>query len=265
MDVVAVVLVLASSFVHALWNARTHSGADRRATLAVSYLVGATVLSPWLVMDPPFELWWLVLVSGCLHAAYITALSAAFDRGALAVTYPIARGSAPLVVAALGAWLLGQTPTVVTVTGAVLVGVGLLLIGNVGFGAGERASVWLALLTGLVIGSYTLVDARAVEDVDGWAFFSASSYVGVLVAIGGNRISTSRLRTSLRSGALVGVASSTSYALVLLAYTRADAANVATLRSTSILFGLALVRRTLTRSLVAGAVLAVVGVTLVTL
>ena len=63
----------------------------------------------------------------------------------------------------------------------------------------------------------------------------------------------------------VGLASSTSYALILLAYTRADAANVATLRSTSILFGLALVPRTLTRPLVVGAVVTVVGVALVTL
>ncbi|MEM9201772.1 MAG: hypothetical protein AAGC53_08930 [Actinomycetota bacterium] len=265
MDAIAVVLVLCSSFVHALWNARTHRDADRRATLAVSYVVGASVLSPWLIMDPPVEVLGLVLISACLHAAYITALSAAFDRGALAVTYPIARGSAPLVVAALGVWVLGQSSSVVTVMGAVLVGVGLLLIGNVGFGAGERASVWVALITGAVIGGYTLIDARAVEDVNGWAFFSASSYLGVLIAVGANRMSLSRLRASARSGALVGVASSTSYALVLVAYTRADAANVATLRSTSILFGLALVPRTLTRPLIAGAVLAVVGVTMVTL
>ena len=91
---------------------------------------------------------------------------------------------------ALGIWLLDQVPTVFTVIGA-------------------------------VIGGYTLVDARAVEDVNGWTFFAMS-------------------------------------------YTRADAANVATLRSTSILLGLALVPRTVTRPLVAGAVVTVVGVVLVT-
>ncbi|MEM7143003.1 MAG: hypothetical protein AAF548_18415 [Actinomycetota bacterium] len=265
MDVVAVVLVLSSSFVHAVWNALTHSGEDRRGTLAVSYLVGATVLSPWLIAQPPFEVWGLILISGCLHASYITALSAAYDRGALAITYPIARGSAPLVVAALGVWFLDQTPTGLTVVGAVLVAIGLLLIGNVGFGVGQRHGVWIALLTGLVIGAYTLVDARAVEDVNGWAFFSASSYLGVVIAVVGNRIPLRRLRASLRSGVMVGVASSSSYALILLAYLRADAANVATLRSTSILFGLLLVPRTLTRPLVVGAVMAVVGTALVTI
>jgi len=51
----AVLLVLAASFGHALWNARTHSGADRLGTLVVSYYVGALWLTPWIVLDPPFE------------------------------------------------------------------------------------------------------------------------------------------------------------------------------------------------------------------
>ena len=265
MSASAVVLVLVASFGHALWNARTHSGSDRLGTLVVSYYVGALWLTPWLVLEPPFEVWWLLLVSGCLHASYITALAAAYDRGALAVTYPIARGSAPLVVAALGIQFLDQVPTALTVVGAALVALGLLLIGNVGWGTGQRRALALASTTGFVIGGYTLVDARAVEDVNGWAFFAASSYLGATLAIVANRVPVERLRASARSGALVGLASSSSYALVLLAYTRADAANVATLRSTSILFGLALVPRTLTRSLVAGGVLTVAGVALVTL
>lgn len=265
MSASAVLLVLAASFGHALWNARTHSGSDRLGTLVVSYYVGGLWLTPWIILEPPFEVWWLLLISGLLHASYITALAAAYDRGALAVTYPIARGSAPLVVAGLGIQFLDQVPTTLTVIGAVLVALGLLLIGNVGWGSGQRQALALALTTGFVIGGYTLIDARAVEDVNGWAFFALSSYLGATLALIGNRLSAERLRASVRSGVFVGLASSTSYALILLAYTRADAANVATLRSTSILFGLALVPRTVTRPLVAGALVTVVGVALVTL
>lgn len=265
MSASAVVLVLASSFGHALWNARTHSGPDRLGTLVIAYFVGAVWLTPWVVIDPPFAAWRLLVVSGALHAAYVLALAAAYDRGALAVVYPIARGLAPLVVAALGIQFLGQVPTVATVVGAVVVALGLLLIGNVGWDTGQRSALALAATTGFVIGAYTLVDARATEDVNGWAFFALSSYLGAGFAFVGNRMTMERIRTSWRSGLVVGLASSTSYALILLAYTRADAANVATLRSTSILFGLALVPRTLTRPLVIGAVVTVVGVVLVTL
>ena len=49
-----------------------------------------------------------------------------------------------------------------------------------------------------VIGGYTLVDARAVEDVNGWAFFAMSSYLGATFAIIGNRLPIERLRP--RSG-----------------------------------------------------------------
>ena len=170
-----------------------------------------------------------------MHASYITALAAAYDRGALAVAYPVARGSAPLVVAALGIWLLDQVPTAFTVMGAVLVAIGLLMIGNVGWNTGQRQSLALALATGAVIGGYTLVDARAVEDVNGWAFFAMSSYLRPTLAIIGNRL-IERLRASLRSGA--------SPVLPRRRVMRSSCwptpldGNVATLRSTSILFGL---------------------------
>ena len=167
------------------------------------------------------------------------------------------------MVAALGIWLLDQVPTPFTVIGAVLVAIGLVMIGNVGWNTGQRQALALALTTGVVIGGYTLVDARAVEDVNGWAFFAMSSYLGATFAIIGNRLPIERLRASLRSGVPVGLASSTSYALILLAYTaptreRGDAPLDLDL------FGLR-GPRTLTRPLIVGAVVTVVGVALVTL
>ena len=81
-----------------------------------------------------------------------------------------------------------------TVIGTVLVAIGLLMIGNVGWNTGQRQALALALTTGVVIGGYTLVDARAVEDVNGWAFFAMSSYLGATFAIIGNRLLIDRLR-----------------------------------------------------------------------
>ncbi len=265
MSITAIALVLAASFLHALWNARTHAGDDRRATLAASYLFGALLLSPWLLTNPPTEVWPLVLLSGTIHGGYLWALSGAYDRGQLATTYPIARGSAPILVAIVAVWFLDQTPSAATLGGAAAVAVGLALIGNVAWGVGERMSIAMALATGCFIASYTLVDARGASEVNAWGFFSGSSLVAVCVVSALGAVSPTRLRRSARAGAIVGAASASGYALILLAYTRADAANVATLRSTSILFGLALVPRTLTRKLITGAVLAVAGSVLVAL
>lgn len=259
MSAVALVLVLASAFVHAWWNARMHAGEDRRATLTVSYLVGGILLLPFAIIDPPFDSWPLLIGSTVAHTGYIWFLSGAYDRGGLATTYPLARGTAPLLVAVAGIWFLDQTPTVFVVSGAVLVALGLVLVGGVAFGIGEREAVAMALTTGGFIATYTLVDAKGVSQTGALGFYSISSLIGVVLLTLITRLRPSRARLSLGDGVKVGVASATAYGLILLAYTRGDAANIATLRATSILFGLALVPRTVTRRLVIGAALVVAG------
>ena len=261
----AVLLVLAASLLHAAWNARTHSGGDPRAVLAVSYAAAAALFFPWLIIEPPWSAWRLILVAGLIHGLYLWGLSGAYGSAPLASTYPVARGSAPLLVALLGVWVLDQTPTVATAVGAAGVGIGLLLIGNVALGRGERRGLLLALLTGCFIAGYTLVDAKGAAEVGGFGFFAAAAVLGGLVVVVLGRVSAARLRASVREGVIVGLVANSAYGLILLAYTRGDAANVATLRATSILFGLFIVRRTVTRRLAVGGGLVVVGSVLVSL
>ncbi len=263
MSAVALALVLGSAFIHAWWNARLHAGPDGQSTLTVAYLFGAIALLPAAVIDPPFEAWPLLLASGLAHAGYIWFLSGAYERGGLATTYPIARGVAPMLVAAVGIWFLDQTPTGLVVLGLLLVVAGLLLVGSVAFGFGEWTALMMALTTGAFIASYTLIDARGALETSALGFFSISSLIGAVLLVVITRLRPSDVRRSLGAGVQAGAASTTSYGLILLAFTRADAANIATLRSTSILFGLALVPRTLTRPLLIGATLVVGGAILV--
>ena len=121
----------------------------------------------------------------------------------------------------------------------------------------------MAVVTGAFIASYTLVDARGTTHTGGLGHFAAASVVAVVTVVVLTRMNPQRLRNSMRRGASIGVFSATAYGLILVAYTRADAANIATLRGTSILFGLALVPRTLNRRLVFGALAVVVGAVLV--
>ncbi|MEZ5244699.1 MAG: hypothetical protein R2707_06370 [Acidimicrobiales bacterium] len=255
---VAIVLVLGSAFLHATWNARANEGQDRAVELAIAYATGAIALSPWLVTDPPTEVIGLMLLSGIAHGGYIAFLAQAYRRGGLATTYPLARGTAPLLVAAAGVWLLDQSPSLATVIGATVVAVGLAVIGGVAWGIGERGAMGMAILTGAFIASYTLLDARGVEETGELGYYAGASIVATVLVLASERAPLARLRASWRPGLQIGIFSTAAYALILLAYNRADAANVATLRGTSILFGLLLVRRTVTRRLALGA-LAVVG------
>ena len=71
-------------------------------TLSVAYAAGVLLRSPWLLADRPTEVLGLMVLSGFAHGGYLWFLSQAYARGGLVTTYPLARGTAPLIVAALG-------------------------------------------------------------------------------------------------------------------------------------------------------------------
>ncbi len=118
MDLLALALVLAAAVTHAVWNRALHDTSDRTATLAVAELAGGIILLPASLSEPPLRVLPLVGLSTLAEVAYALCLSAAYQRGALSLTYPVGRGTAPLLVT-LGGWLaLAEPPTLATVAGA---------------------------------------------------------------------------------------------------------------------------------------------------
>jgi drug/metabolite transporter (DMT)-like permease len=236
----AVALVLVAAIFHATWNLTLHTTVDRPATMAVSGLVGGLVLLPAVLISPPWPVFPLIVLSAIAEAAYALCLSAAYHRGALAVAYPIGRGTAPLLVT-LGAWLvLAQSPGLTPALGAIALAAGLILVATAGRQAGQLTAVGFALLTGCCIASYSLIDSQAVHQV------APLGYLGVVLALqglllfGAIRGNLVRLRQAWWPGARVAVGSTAAYLLVLLAFQQAGAGQVATLREVSVLIGLVL-------------------------
>jgi drug/metabolite transporter (DMT)-like permease len=260
----AVVLTLVAAVTHALWNRRVHVSSDRLATLAVAGLVGGVLLLPATLLRPPSAVWALVVVSGVVEAVYAALLAAAYARGSLDVTYPVGRGTAPLLVT-LGGWaVLAQAPTPAAVAGAVLLGAGLVLVGWAGHRAGQGAAVLLAVLVGVSIATYSVVDAAAVRHAGPLAYLGAALTVQGLVLLAAitwssRRAALPRMSAALRSGALVGVGVVVAYGLVLVAFRLAPAGRVATLRETSVLVAVALAGGVRSRATWVGATLVVLG------
>lgn len=267
MSASALALVLVAAVVHASWNRLVHGIEDRVAVLAVAGVVGALILSPALVVRPPFGAGatggggWpaavgLVAVgSGTVEAIYGRLLAAAYARGSLAVTYPVGRGTAPLLVTLGGWWLLGQRPAVAAAGGAVLLFVGLVSIAGAARGVGQHGAVAWAAAVGVAIATYSTLDAFAVgrlrldEPAAGGAGLRSAAgpagYLAVVLGLQGLLLaatvgSKARLRAAARTGAGVGVGVVSAYLLILLAFQRADAGRVATLRETSVLVAVAL-------------------------
>ena len=288
----ALALVLAAVGLHAGWNLLLHGSEDRTAVMAVSSLLGGLALAPWLALRPPGRVVGLFLLAGVAQAAYGAFLSAAYARGALSLVYPVARGTAPLVVTLVGMAVLAETPAAPAAAGAACLAAGLGFLGLAGRRRVAGPAVLLGLATGLCIAAYSVVDARAVRTVNPLGYLSAELLVAGVVlaagcrwagslrsgsrwagAAGGDagsggpgsptpRPAVTRLRRALPAGALVAAGSTGAYLLVLLAFQRAAAGRVATLRELSVVVGIAASRERPGRVVWAGALLVVGGAVL---
>src|SRR3954471_19363256 len=159
----AFALAFSSAFVHALWNLLLARARDSEAATAVALIVGTVVFAPVaaLTWNVDSGVWPYLAASAVLEIAYFALLAAAYDRGELSVVYPIARGSAPLLVALFSVVLLGTALHTLTVVGIVLVATGIVLVR--GFRAGDPRQLVFALGIGATIAAYTLFDKAGLH------------------------------------------------------------------------------------------------------
>lgn len=242
MDTASLLLVLAAAGLHAGWNLVLHQAGDRVPAMAVAGVVGGLLLLPATLLRPPTAALGLVVPSALAQAAYALALSAAYRRGELSFTYPIGRGTAPLLVT-LGGWLvLAETPRPLVLAGAVCLGSGLALVADAGRRAGRSLAVGLAVLTGVAVASYSLIDARAVRATNAAGYLGPVLLLQAVVLSAGLKFDRHRLARALGPGLLIGLGSTAAYVLVLIAYSRSRAGSVATVREVAVLLGILLSR-----------------------
>jgi drug/metabolite transporter (DMT)-like permease len=258
-------LVLAAAGVHATWNRLLHGADDRLAAAAVGSVVAAVLLLPAVIAVPPVRVWPLATASGVAEAAYFSFLAAAYRRGELSVTYPVARGIAPFLITLGGAAVLGQPLTAARVGGSLALAIGLAVISQAGLAKGRGLALIFAALTGVTIAVYSVIDAGAVRSANAVGYLGAVTIVQAAVLLGGVRLDRDRLRDSVRAGAGIGVGSLAAYLLVLLAYQRAPASPVAAMRELSILIGILMARERSGIRVWAGGALCVLGAALTVL
>lgn len=97
-------IVLLAALLHASWNALLRAGGDRFWSMTIMCIAIALVclaLVPFLPM-PEQASWAYAALSAVLHVGYNLFLVRTYQHGDLGQTYPISRGSSPLLVS-LGA------------------------------------------------------------------------------------------------------------------------------------------------------------------
>jgi len=262
LSLAALLLVLGSAAVHALWNALLADAEDTHATTAVMLLAGVVLFAPVaaLTWDLDAAAVPYVLASGCLELLYFGLLATAYARAELSFVYPVARGSAPVLVLAVSVIALGASVSGWQAAGVLAVAAGVLLVR--GLGAGRGRDLALALCVGACIAAYTLVDDRGLRHATPISYLALVLLVAAVpyAAVVGPRA----MRGAATGRALLaGAGMFGAYALALAALELAEAAPVAALRETSVVMaavGAAVVGRSrVPAARVAGACVVVVG------
>ena len=160
----ALALALGAAFLHALWNLLLARAPDVQAATAVALVVGVVAFAPVaaLAWEADAEVIPFLVVTALLQLTYFFLLSTAYSRAELSFVYPIARGSAPVLVLVGGLAILSESATATQVAGVVLVACGVLLVRGVR-GPAAFGDLALALAIGVCIASYTLLDQRGIE------------------------------------------------------------------------------------------------------
>ena len=237
--------VLGAALAHATWNAMIKSSSDVQFDMALVVFFAGVATAPFLpfVALPAPAVWPYILASMAIHVAYYVALVGAYRAGDLSHGYPIMRGIAPLIVSLCATFWLGEVPKPLVWVGVLLICGGVLSLGFAGFRWAEsRVSLGWALANGVIIASYTLVDAAGVRAAGKaeiyvvWLFtLDALPFFLLVLWLKKDRFVPYARRFWLR-GLIGGGLSAGAYAVVLWAMTRAPVAAVAALRETSVIF-----------------------------
>lgn len=250
MDMLVLAAVLVAAALHAFWNFQVRGSGDKAVGLG-AVVVGhlpVALLSLLFVDLPPLSSWGFIAASATLHLGYQIFLMHAYRFGELTQIYPIARGSAPLIIALASLVFLPVTIAPLEILGILMVSGGIILHGIFQFHwvNAPLTGLVLALVTGCFIAGYSIVDGfGARHAATGFGYFAMLTIVNALVFALYLRVVhpgvLSRIPGEARQTMLVGgTLSYFAYGLVLWAMLSAPIAVVSAVRETSVLFALVL-------------------------
>ncbi|MCS4246189.1 DMT family transporter [Pseudomonas sp. BIGb0164] len=238
-----VLLILFAALLHASWNALLRGGADRlwsMTIMCVAVAIASALIAVFLAAPAPASGFYAVL-SAVLHVGYNLFLVRSYKVGDLGQTYPISRGSSPILITLAASVFAGET-----VTASALLGIALVSGGIISLALHKRRfaapSLPYALGTGVFIAAYSVTDgigarlsgaplAYTVWMCALWGVLMPLVYIGLR----GARDLFS-LRPGFSTAFLGGLVSLLAYAIIIYAMSYAPMGAVSALRETSVLF-----------------------------
>lgn len=239
--------MLLAAILHAIWNAIIKISGDRLVIMAVTAMSTSLLALPFVILLPPpaQQSWPFLILSMCIHTAYMLMLVRAYGHGDFVQIYPLARGSAPLLTALLGYLLLGESLRPAEMMGMLLIIASILGFASEKIGGIQqltRSALAYSLITGLCITGYSLTDgygARAATNSHSyaaWMFLLHGMLFPLVACYRRKGVFLARARLVWRKGVAVAIISAMAYWIVIWAFSQERIAPIAVLRETSVAF-----------------------------
>jgi len=229
----AIALVVCAAVLHAIWNALAKRADNQFVFLWSSVSLATLLLLPFGLVRFPFEATAaaglpFVAASVAIHALYFYALGRAYRHGDFSRVYPMARGLGVALVPLIALPVFGER---LSWLGAL--GVGLVVLGI------AAGTVW-ALVTGLTIAAYSLVDKAGVARLHPMPYIALMglglSALLAPVVLADRPALAHEWRRHWRTILVASAMNLTSYLLVLFAFRLSKVGYVVASRELSILF-----------------------------
>ncbi len=254
MDINVFLAVIFAAFLHALWNSMVKSHKDKHVAVAAIVLghVPASLVIIFLLPMPAIESLPYIIASALIHQGYQWFLLTAYRHGDYTRVYPIARGLGPVVVTIVLLLFFGVKLSVYELLGIIVISIGILSLS-----AQDRHSFfpWIArrnaraisfaLLTGLFIGGYSIVDGYGARaslsplSFMGWSFVINALIFPILLKIMKQQSVVKRVFSEAKLLFWFGgTISYIVYAIVVWGFTQAPIPLVSALRETSVIIAL---------------------------
>jgi uncharacterized membrane protein len=277
------ILIFAAAIVHILPQAAIKGATNRDAFLWWMLLWNGLLYIPMLFLNGPLSgrEWLIVGISGLTETVYLLFVSRAYAAGEFSVIYPLARGTAPLLLVLAGFVFLHERPTTIGVAGVVVIVIGIYTINLPALtrwreplkslrGTGPR---W-ALAAGVTTAVYTSVDKLGVARVNPFTYLYLVLLVTFVLITPVTLLTTGpqRMLDEFRAAPwrtfLAGATMQLAYVLVLSAMRLGMYASYAgSLRELGVIFatfaGVFLFHEQVTLERVVGAVAIVLGIILI--
>jgi len=240
--------VILAAVLHAVWNAMVKNEKDKYLGIAgiVFGRVPASIVIIFFAPIPSAESIPYIILSAILHNGYQWFLLSAYKFGDYTKVYPIARGTAPILISIVSLIFLGVVLSNFELLGIFVVCLGILSLSFQDVqGFKNRKAIIYALITGGFIMSYMITDGYGARisvsllSYMGWMSILNAFLFAILLNFMKQPGIITRVAKDGKPIFLVGgTISFLVYAIIIWAFTQAPIPVVSALRETSIIFAL---------------------------